>query len=52
MSYDLTYMGHASFIFETNETALLMDPWYSAEGAFLGAWRQLPPITNQLQLIR
>lgn len=52
MSYNLTYMGHASFIFETDETALLMDPWYSEEGAFLGAWRQLPPITNQLQLIK
>ena len=39
----LTYLGHACFLFETRAAACLIDPWLSPKGAFLGAWRQLPP---------
>lgn len=39
----LTYLGHACFFFETDKAAVLIDPWLSNSGAFLGTWRQLPP---------
>src|SRR5690606_15844771 len=39
----LTYLGHASFFFETEKAACLIDPWFNPRGAFLGTWRQLPP---------
>ena len=38
----LTYLGHASFLFETQQAAILIDPWLSPRGAFCGTWRQLP----------
>lgn len=39
----LTYLGHACFLFETEKAAIVIDPWLSGKGAFLGTWRQLPP---------
>jgi UDP-MurNAc hydroxylase len=38
----LTYLGHAGFLVETEETLVLMDPWLSADGAFDSAWFQFP----------
>ena len=47
----LTYLGHASFFFETEKAACLIDPWLSPKGAFLGTWRQLPPNDHCLQWV-
>jgi UDP-MurNAc hydroxylase len=44
----LTYLGHAGFLFESETAACLVDPWMSPKGAFLGAWRQLPPNDHYL----
>jgi UDP-MurNAc hydroxylase len=48
----LTYLGHASFFFETEKAAVLIDPWLSPNGAFLGTWRQLPPNQHCLDWVR
>ncbi|MDE1151580.1 MAG: MBL fold metallo-hydrolase [Micavibrio sp.] len=47
----LTYLGHACFLFETDAAAILIDPWLSPEGAFLGTWRQLPPNDHCLAFV-
>jgi len=39
----LTFIGHAGFKYETEESIILMDPWMSREGAFDNAWYQFPP---------
>ena len=44
----LTYLGHACFLIETKEAGCLIDPWLTPKGAFLGAWRQLPPNDHML----
>jgi UDP-MurNAc hydroxylase len=38
----ITYLGHAGFIVETNEAIVIMDPWLSAHGAFDASWFQMP----------
>ncbi len=45
----LVFLGHASFLFETEKAAVLIDPWCTEHGAFLGSWRQLPPNRDSLQ---
>jgi len=52
MEFKLTYLGHASFLFETKNAAILMDPWFSPHGAFMGAWRPLPPVDGQEEFIK
>lgn len=47
----LTYLGHACFSFETDKAAVLIDPWLNPAGAFLGAWRQLPPNAHALDWV-
>lgn len=47
----LTYLGHACFCIETDAAALLIDPWLSPKGAFLGSWRQLPPNDHCLEWV-
>lgn len=37
-----TYYGHNCFLFETDDAALLIDPWFSRDGAFFGSWFQYP----------
>jgi UDP-MurNAc hydroxylase len=37
-----TYCGHASFRIEHGGVSVLIDPWMSATGAFLGSWCQFP----------
>jgi UDP-MurNAc hydroxylase len=38
----ITYLGHAGFIVETNDAIVIMDPWLSASGAFDASWFQMP----------
>ncbi|RZU38918.1 Rieske 2Fe-2S domain-containing protein [Edaphobacter modestus] len=39
---NITYLGHAGFIAETNDVVVIMDPWLSPTGAFDASWFQLP----------
>ncbi len=38
----ITYLGHAGFCVETDESIVIMDPWMSPQGAFDSAWFQFP----------
>ena len=38
----ITYLGHAGFLVETENTILIMDAWVSDSGAFDGGWFQFP----------
>jgi UDP-MurNAc hydroxylase len=38
----ITYLGHAGFLVETEQAIVVMDPWMSPEGAFDSAWFQFP----------
>jgi UDP-MurNAc hydroxylase len=38
----LTFLGHAGFMYETENEILLMDPWMSNTGAFDSSWYQFP----------
>lgn len=38
----ITYLGHAGFVVETEQSVLVADPWLSPEGAFDSAWFQFP----------
>jgi len=38
----LTFLGHAGFMYETENEILLMDPWMSTTGAFDSSWYQFP----------
>jgi UDP-MurNAc hydroxylase len=38
----ITYLGHAGFLVETDRAVLVADPWLSPEGAFDSAWFQFP----------
>ena len=35
---DVTYFGHNTFLVMQNETSILIDPWFSPNGAFFGSW--------------
>jgi UDP-MurNAc hydroxylase len=39
---NITYLGHAGFIVETDRAIVIMDPWLSVCGAFDAAWFQMP----------
>jgi UDP-MurNAc hydroxylase len=39
---EITYLGHAGFCVETDQTILIMDPWMSSTGAFDSSWFQYP----------
>ena len=39
-----TYCGHASFHIALDGVSVLVDPWLSATGAFLGSWCQFPDV--------
>jgi UDP-MurNAc hydroxylase len=43
MTADFTFWGHNCFLIETNDEALLIDPWLNDTGAFFGSWHQWPP---------
>lgn len=38
----ITSLGHAGLRVETREATVLIDPWFSPEGAFLGSWFPYP----------
>lgn len=38
----VTALGHAGLRVRAGESDLLIDPWFSPEGAFLGSWFQFP----------
>jgi UDP-MurNAc hydroxylase len=38
----VTALGHAGLKVETAKATLLLDPWFSPEGAFQGSWFQFP----------
>jgi UDP-MurNAc hydroxylase len=38
----ITYLGHAGFIAETDAAIVITDPWLSSTGAFDASWFQLP----------
>jgi len=38
----LKFIGHAGFMYSTNNEILLMDPWMSKNGAFDSSWFQFP----------
>ena len=39
---EIVSLGHAGLRLVGEDTTLVMDPWLSRSGAFLGAWHQLP----------
>ena len=39
---DLTYFGHNTYLLKNNKTSILIDPWFSTNGAFFGSWFQYP----------
>jgi len=39
---NITYIGHAGFLVETEKTIIVMDPWVSKSGAFDCSWFQFP----------
>jgi UDP-MurNAc hydroxylase len=38
----ITHLGHAGLKLETAAATILIDPWFSPEGAFQGSWFQYP----------
>jgi len=38
----ITYLGHAGFIVESDDVIVITDPWLSSFGAFDASWFQLP----------
>ncbi|MGH2556142.1 MAG: MBL fold metallo-hydrolase, partial [Actinomycetota bacterium] len=44
----ITALGHAGLRVETSSTTLLIDPWFSPEGAFLASWFQYPDNSSLL----
>ena len=47
----ITFLGHASFLVQTKDTNLLIDPWYSDKGAFLRSWYQFPKNHHMIEFI-
>lgn len=45
---NITALGHAGLEIETPHVRLLMDPWFSPEGAFFGSWFQFPDNSHLL----
>lgn len=45
----ITALGHAGLKVETEDAIVLIDPWFSPEGAFLGSWFQYPDNQHLLE---
>jgi UDP-MurNAc hydroxylase len=45
----ITALGHAGLKVETSNTTLLVDPWFSPEGAFQGSWFPFPDNSHLLR---
>ena len=39
---NIEFLGHNCFLVTHNNTALIIDPWFSDQGAFFGSWMQYP----------
>lgn len=39
---NVTYLGHAGLRIETSRATILVDPWFSPEGAYQASWFQYP----------
>ena len=52
MGMQITYLGHAGFLVETERAMIVMDPWLSAQGAFDSAWFQLPCNHHMASFVR
>jgi len=48
----ITYIGHAGFVVETEQAIVVTDPWLSPEGAFDSAWFQFPRNHDLAPLVR
>jgi UDP-MurNAc hydroxylase len=44
----ITALGHAGLRIETSSATVLIDPWFSPEGAFLASWFQYPDNSSLL----
>ena len=44
---NITFYGHNCFVLSSKKTCLIIDPWFSNEGAFFGSWFQWP-VNHQL----
>jgi UDP-MurNAc hydroxylase len=42
MSQHIEYLGHAGFLIEHQDMALVMDPWVNPQGAYDQSWFQFP----------
>jgi UDP-MurNAc hydroxylase len=51
-SMEITFLGHAGFVAETDEAIVVMDPWFSPRGAFDAAWFQYPRNHHLAGLVR
>lgn len=40
--YKISFYGHNCFLIESDDSFLLIDPWLTDAGAFLGSWFQYP----------
>ena len=38
----IKFYGHNCYLISVNNSCLLIDPWFSKNGAFLGSWQQWP----------
>lgn len=52
MRNNFTFWGHNCFLIETENEALLIDPWLNNRGAFYGSWHQWPPNGHLREAVR
>ncbi len=48
----ITFLGHAGFLVETQHALVVVDPWLSPEGAFDSAWMQFPRNHDLAPMVR
>lgn len=49
---EITFLGHAGFLVETEKSILLIDSWLSPNGAFDGGWFQFPRNHHLADLVK
>ena len=48
----ITFLGHAGFFVQTEQTIVVMDPWLSPRGAFDSSWFQFPKNHHLADLVQ
>ncbi|WP_434390466.1 Rieske 2Fe-2S domain-containing protein [Melittangium boletus] len=48
----ITFLGHAGFLIETQHALVVADPWLTSQGAFDAAWMQFPRNHDLAPLVR